>query len=153
MVLDVLNAGSSLSHLLGVKDKIFTSINLSREESANVSTASAESIEKREIHESLVKIFKSLGYLTEAGVSAVIISPDIFAEFMKKAKTNEMKLYKIPDMKETFKKLDFKAEEWLPPSDMQNGFKHTNEVRYAFFVCFLSIVIGLTSYLIYKIFV
>lgn len=145
MVFDVLNAGSNLSHLLGLTDKTLTTINISRDESADASVSSVDYIEGKEINVTLSKVFKSLGYLTEASLSSIIISPDIFAEFMKQAKRNEMNTYNVPNMRRTFEKLNIEIEEWLPPSNVQ-----VKKFGCVLLFCLLSIFSCIASYLIFK---
>jgi len=119
IVFDVFHAGLGVSKLLGFTDELMTATSSSKE----ASKASIESSKEEEIQKCLLQVFNSFGYLTEATVSPIIISPDIFANFMKTAKSNEMKLYEVPDKPQKFKETnvtigdvtqDFETEEWLP---------------------------------------
>lgn len=127
VVFDIFHAGLGVSKLLGFSDELVTAIFSSRE----ASKASLESSKEEEIQKCLSKVFRSFGYLTEASVSPIIISPDIFADFMKQAKCNETKFYNIPSERKTFieenvemkkeVKLRIEMEEWLPSYGEQSN--------------------------------
>lgn len=111
-----------VSKLLGLSDELLTAAYSSKE----ASKSSIESSREEELMLRLSQVFRSFGYLTEAGISRIVISPDIFADFMKQAKCNEIKLYEIPSERKKFReknveikneKQDFETEEWLPASD------------------------------------